>query len=335
MDALLSAFPEDGTPVLLLGDFNLPLETSQASAFLPLLQSFDFTLAESPSTHKAGNQLDLIFTRNCASPNITVLARISACLADISAWMSTHHLKLNLGKTELLFLPAKGSPMIDALITMEGSIVSPSQSARSLGVTLDNQLCISRHIAAITRTCRFSLYNIRRIRPFFTQEATELLVQALVISRLDYCNSLLAGLPAGAIKPLQLVQNAAAHLVFNQPKFTHVTPLLSSLHWLPIAARIRFKSLVLAFQVARGTAPPYLQSLITPYTSPRPLRSASSGKLTVPSLRAPGSRSSRSRLFSVLIPRWWNDLPQSVRTAESLAIFRKRLKTHLFRLHYH
>ncbi|KAJ8389727.1 hypothetical protein AAFF_G00114330 [Aldrovandia affinis] len=103
--------------------------------------------------------------------------------------------------------------------------------------------------------CRFSLHNIRRIRPFLTQEATQLLVQALVISRLDYCNSLLAGLPACAIKPLQLVQNAAARLVFNQPKFTHVTPLLSSLHWLPIAARIRFKSLVLAFQAARGTAP--------------------------------------------------------------------------------
>ncbi|KAJ8416834.1 hypothetical protein AAFF_G00327120 [Aldrovandia affinis] len=69
-----------------------------------------------------------------------VPARISACLPDISAWMSTHHLKLNLGKTELLFLPAKGSPMIDASITVEGSIVPPSQSARSLGVTLDNQL---------------------------------------------------------------------------------------------------------------------------------------------------------------------------------------------------
>ncbi|KAJ8407757.1 hypothetical protein AAFF_G00268010 [Aldrovandia affinis] len=187
------------------------------------------------------------------------MSRISACLADISAWMSTHHLKLNLGKTELLFLPAKGSPMIDASITVEGSTVSPSQSARSLGVTMDNQLCFSSHIAAITRTCRFSLHNIRRIRPFLTQEATQLLVQALVISRLDYCNSLLAGLLACAIKPLQLVQNAAARLVFNQPKFTHVTPLLSSLHWLPIAACIRFKSLVLAFQVARDpSAPPPL-----------------------------------------------------------------------------
>ncbi|KAJ8378915.1 hypothetical protein AAFF_G00232800 [Aldrovandia affinis] len=110
-----------------------------------------------------------------------VPARISACLTDISAWMSTHHLKLNLGKTELLFLPAKGSPMIDASrLTVEGSIVSPSQSARSLGVTLDNQLCFSSHIAAITRTCRFSLHNIRRIRPFLTQEATQLTASPLL-----------------------------------------------------------------------------------------------------------------------------------------------------------
>ncbi|KAJ8377554.1 hypothetical protein AAFF_G00256180, partial [Aldrovandia affinis] len=79
--------------------------------------------------------------------------------------MSTYHLKLNLGKTELLFLPVKGSPMIDASITVESSIVSPSQSARSLGVTLDDQLCFSGHIAAITQTCQFSLHNIRRIIP--------------------------------------------------------------------------------------------------------------------------------------------------------------------------
>ncbi|KAJ8416259.1 hypothetical protein AAFF_G00382810 [Aldrovandia affinis] len=127
-------------------------------------------------------------------PTRPVPARISACLADISAWMSAHYLKLNLGKTELLFLPAKGSPIIDASITVEGSIVSPSQSARSLGVTLDNQLCFSSHIA--------------------------------------------------------------------------VTPLLSSLHWLPIAAHIRFKSLVLAFQAARGTAPVTHHSLHTSQTPP-------------------------------------------------------------------
>ncbi|KAI4873379.1 hypothetical protein NFI96_017372, partial [Prochilodus magdalenae] len=84
--------------------------------------------------------------------------------------------------------------------------------------------------------------NIRRIRPFLSQEPIQLLVQSLVISRLDYCNSLLAGLPLQAIGPMQLVQNAASQLIFNLPKFTHVIALLRYLHWLCVAARIRFKT---------------------------------------------------------------------------------------------
>ncbi len=59
-------------------------------------------------------------------------------------------------------------------------------------------------------------------------------------TRLDYCNALLAGLPSNTIKPLQMIQNAAARLVFNEPKRTHVTPLFISLHWLPVAAHIKF-----------------------------------------------------------------------------------------------
>ena len=66
----------------------------------------------------------------------------------------------------------------------------------------------------------------------------------MVITRLDYCNALLTGLPACAVKPLQMVQNAAARLVLNQPKRAHVTPLFIELHWLPLAARIKFKLLM-------------------------------------------------------------------------------------------
>ncbi|XP_071243680.1 uncharacterized protein [Salvelinus alpinus] len=183
-----------------------------------------------------------------------VVNRISACLADISVWMTDHHLKLNLGKTELLFLPGKDCPFHDLAITVDNSIVSSSQSAKNLGVILDTTLSFSTNIKAVTRSCRFMLYNIRRVRPCLTQEAAQVLIQALVISRLDYCNSLLAGLPACAIKPLQLIQNAAARLVFNFPKFSHVTPLLRSLHWLPVEARIRYKTMVLAYGAVRGTA---------------------------------------------------------------------------------
>ena len=171
---------------------------------------------------------------------------------------------------------------------------------------------------------------IRRI-PFLTQESAELLIQTSVISKLDYCNSLLTGLPACALKPLQMIRNAAARLVFNQPKFSHVTPLLRSLHWLPVVARTEYKTLMLAFKATNGMAPPYLASLIAPYQPSRALRSADTGKLEVPSLKTPGQRSTRPKLFSLLAPKLWNALPIAVRTAESLPIFRRSLKTHLFR----
>ncbi|KAI4885598.1 hypothetical protein NFI96_013030, partial [Prochilodus magdalenae] len=163
------------------------------------------------------------------------------CLSDISSWTTAHHLKLNPSKTELLFIPSTTGPHCDLAISLGNSLITPIEDARSLGVILNGQLSFSAHIANLTRSCRFLLYNIRRIRPFLSQEATQLLVQSLVISRLDYCNSLLTGLPLRAIRPLQL--NATARLIFNLPKFTQVTPLLRSLHWLPVVARIRFKTL--------------------------------------------------------------------------------------------
>ncbi len=122
------------------------------------------------------------------------------------------------------------------------STITPSKTARNLGVVIDDKL----HFSA--RSCRFALYNIKKIRPFLSERATQLLVQALILFRLDSLNAnapnaLLAGLPASSIKPLQLIQNAAARLIFNEPKRTHVTPLFINLHWLPIAARIIFKAL--------------------------------------------------------------------------------------------
>ncbi len=147
----------------------------------------------------------------------TVAARISGCLADISAWMKENHLQLNLAKTELLVFPATPTLQHDFTIQLGSSTITPSASVRNLGVIFDDQLTFKEHIAKTARSCRFALHNIRKIRPFLTEHAAQLLVQALVISRLDYCNALLAGLPSNTIKPLQMIQNAAARLVFNEP----------------------------------------------------------------------------------------------------------------------
>ncbi len=179
--------------------------------------------------------------------------------------MKDHHLQLNLAKTELLVFPATPTLQHDFIIQLSSSTITPSSSVKNLGVICDDQLTFKDHNAKTARSCRFALHNIRTIRPFLTQHAAQLLVQALVISRLDYCNALLAGLPSNTIKPLQMIQNAAARLVFNEPKRAHVTPLFVSLQWLPVAARIKFKTPMLANRTATGPAPSYFHSLITIY----------------------------------------------------------------------
>ncbi len=244
--------------------------------------------------------------------------------------MKEHHLQLNLAKTELLVIPAIPTLHHDFSIQLGTSIITPSTSVRNLGVIFAMCSLKVSWSSKTAQSCRFAIHNIRKIRPFLTEHAAQLLVQALVVSRLDYCNALLAGLPSNTIKPLQMIQNAAAQLVFNEPKRTHVTPLFISLHWLPVAARIKFKTLMLAYRTTTGSAPSYFHSLLRIYIPSRSLRSASERRLVVPSQR--GSKS-LSRTFSFTIPGWWNNLPTPIRNAGSLSIFKQQLKTRLFR-HY-
>ncbi len=239
----------------------------------------------------------------------TIATRISACPTDISCWMKEYHPQLNLAKTELLVVPANPSFHHNFTFQLGTSNITPSKTARNLGVMIDDKLNFSDHIAKMVRSCRFAFYNIRKNRPFLLKHATQLLVQSLVLSRLYYCNALLAGLPDNYFKPLQLIQNAAARLIFNEPKRMHVTPLFINLHWLPIAARIKFKALMFAYRTTSSSAPLYLNSLIQTYVPSRSLRSASERRITVPSQR--GTKS-LSLTFSLTVPIWWNDLPNSI-----------------------
>ncbi|WP_419626443.1 hypothetical protein, partial [Thiolapillus sp.] len=145
----------------------------------------------------------------------SVQSCIQTCIGDVLIWMNSNKLKLNTDKTEVMPV---GSASRVALVESEcanigGNSVPFKMSVKYLGVHLDQTLSMRQHIDSV---CRASFLELRRaatIRPYLSQSATARLVAAMIISRLDYCNSVFAGLPADQVARLQRIQNNAARLV--------------------------------------------------------------------------------------------------------------------------
>ena len=147
---------------------------------------------------------------------------------------------LNKTKTEFLLIGTKqqlAKVNVDHVKVGNADIV-PHSPVKKLGVWLDSNLSMVEHITKASSTVPYHLYNIRRIRKYLSRENTETLIHAFVCSRIDYCNSLLYGVPNCHLHKLQRVQNAATRLIFEESKYCHVTPLLKSLHWLPVIFKV-------------------------------------------------------------------------------------------------
>ena len=158
------------------------------------------------------------------------------------------------------------------------------------------------------KTCKASYFHIRalrHIRSSLTAEAAKTVATAIVGSRLDYCNSLLAGTSVSNLSRLQLVQNTLARVVAQKSRFDHITPVLSELHWLPVRHRINFKIAAITHTVLQSQQPSYLAALIPRYAPVRSLRSSSSLSICVP-LRKTSMAAFRS--FSSAAPKIWNAL---------------------------
>ena len=173
------------------------------------------------------------------------ISRIEACLLCIR-WMADKKLKLNDEKTIVLFLraPSLGpQPNISGL-TIGDTFISCSASARNLGVIFDQHLSMEAHVRNVCSSAFYHLHHISRIRDVLDIKTAATVVQALVISRLDYCNSLLYGLPSTVINRRQRVHNAAARVVARVGGREHITPVLFRLHWLPVRYCFTFKILL-------------------------------------------------------------------------------------------
>ena len=270
----------------------------------------------------------------CTTVNEAPLAvqRFTACVSDISDWMSASRLKLNPMKTEVLWLGS--SQLLSQIsitdIPLQSTTTRVVESARDLGVVIDSKLSLSAHVASL---CRAGFYHLRQLRPILkslTHVAARTLVQAFISCRLDYCNSLLYGVSRSLIRKVQSIQNAAARLLTGAKRRDHISPVLRQLHWLPVQRRVDFKLACFVFLSLSGRAPSYLADDIHLVAEGprRRLRSSTDRSCAVPRTRSTfGDRS-----FSVAGPRVWDSLPAHLRDEEiSYNSFRRELKTYWFR----
>ncbi len=178
------------------------------------------------------------------------------CIESIKLRISQNFLQLNKDKTEILVI---GNDVQRGSIASHFDSLSlkTSNQAKNLGIIFDSNLSFKKHISIVTKTAYYHLRNISTVRDILSPSDSEKLVHAFVTSRLDYCNSVFAGLPKSSIKHLQRVQNAAARMLTRCKIRNHITPTLSSLHWLPVSFRIEFKILLIVFKCLHGTAPIY------------------------------------------------------------------------------
>ena len=169
-------------------------------------------------------------------------------------------------------------------------------------ILFDKCFNFEEHIKSICKSSHYHIRNIAKIRKYIDEES----------AKLDSCNSLLYGLPQHLISRLQSIQNTAARVVTRTRKFDHITSVLKQLHW-PVRYRIVFKILLLVYKALNGTAPSYISELLKYHTSERKLRSSSQHLLATPKARL------------------WNAIPHELRSSSSIDIFKRHLKTYLFK----
>ena len=192
-------------------------------------------------------QLYVNFELSDDDNKLSSLNKIENCISEVRMWMNANFLKINEDKTVALVHASRNNQAKHNItaIKIGDCDITPSPSARNIGVVFDAEMSMAAHVHQTCRVCYYHLKNIASIRSCLTEQAAIRLVHSLVVSRLDYANALLFGITDVLIGKLQRVQNYAARLVVRCDRRDHITPILKKLHWLPVKQRVSYKIILL------------------------------------------------------------------------------------------
>ena len=221
------------------------------------------------------SQLQKSFNPRVKGQDIQAANHLEQCICEVSKWMKNNKLRLNRDKTEFIILASTSNAKRVSVnsLDLQGETVNAAPVVRNLGVHIDSTFSLEKHIGYVQKVCYYYLNWIRKIRHYLSKDTAKSLVHALVISRIDYCNSLYVGLPKSLTDRLQRIMRAAAKLVALPHNRASVSGVCKQLHWLPVRERAQFKMLCLVYKSLHDSAPDYLKDLLVPYQPGRNLRS--------------------------------------------------------------
>ena len=258
------------------------------------------------------------------------MSALQSCTDDVRNWYLQNDLLLNPEVSEVIAFGTTSSLRAAELTSVKacGVELPVALNIKSLGVVLDRRLTFDKQVQSIGKSCNYHLWALRHIRHLVSQDVAHTLACSIVMSRMDYCNSLLIGAPEYVISKLQRVQNNLARIVTGSSHRTHAAPLLSNLHWLPVRHRMEYTLALITYKVRATSNPGYLKDLLVPAAGTGySLRSSSRPLLTVPRTRTVTA----SRSFSCAAATVWNKLPDSVINCKNMSTFKSKLKTHYFK----
>ena len=246
------------------------------------------------------------------------LNNLQNCIHDIRLWIRTNLLKLNDNKTEFIMVGSKNNLLKantrNTSVQIWNDFITCVDSVWDLGYITDNELKSTAHINKLTSALFITIRKIARIRHLIDKETAKILMQALALSKLDYCNSLLIGTSEYNIDKLQRIQNMSCQVINNLKKHDSITSYLQDLHWLRIHEQINYKMLMMVLKCKHKLAPSYLQELIS-FEYNRSLRSAANHDIPVVKCNTALAHKSS---FKSIGPRLWNALPTNIKAINTL-----------------
>ena len=174
---------------------------------------------------------------------VEAVHHIEKCVDELKDWMTANMLSMNDSKTQYQpIVPTYAAWLLDEVnvIRIGDDTVTAATTVCNIGVHFDHHLDMNSQISHVISACSYHLRNINHFSRYLPTTTKERVIDALITSRLDYCNSLLYNTSSNNISRLQRMHNATARLILCRPRTDRVTPLLRKIQWLPVARRIQY-----------------------------------------------------------------------------------------------